>query len=75
VRPARPGEVIKSPADDSLPPNDVDFFLLGKTELTHKQAMKLTPEAERFAKAEDQPFTGHMLDLPKPMGVSNAEIH
>ena len=34
VRPARPGDVVKTPADDTLPPNDPDFFLLGKTEMT-----------------------------------------
>jgi pilus assembly protein CpaC len=73
VRPARPGDLVKSPADDALPPNDPDFFLLGKTELTHAEAKKLTPQAARFA--ESKPFTGHMLDLPKPMGVSDAAIH
>ena len=30
VRPARPGDEVKAPTDDTLPPNDVDFFLLGK---------------------------------------------
>ena len=74
VRPARPGDVIKAPSDDSVPPNDVDFFLMGKTELTHKQAEKLAPAAAQFAEAEKQPFTGHMLDLPKLMGVSDAAI-
>ena len=43
VRPTRPGDVMRTPADDALPPNDVDYFLLGKTELTRKQAMALTP--------------------------------
>jgi len=75
VRPARPGDVVRSPADDTLPPNDVDFFLLGKSELTRTQAKAMTPEAVRVAEAENQPFTGHMLDLPKPMGISNAAIH
>jgi pilus assembly protein CpaC len=74
VRPARPGDVIKAPSDDSVPPNDVDFFLMGKTELTHKQTEKLAPSVAQFAEAEKQPFTGHMLDLPKPMGVSDAAI-
>jgi pilus assembly protein CpaC len=75
VQPARPGDVIRTPADDSLPPNDPDFFLLGKTELPHGQARALTPQAVHFAAAENRPFTGHMLDLPKPMGVSDAAVH
>jgi pilus assembly protein CpaC len=72
VRPARPGDEVKAPTDDTLPPNDVDFFLLGKTEVTREQARRLTPVAARFANAGDQPFTGHMLDLSK--GDSNAAI-
>ena len=43
VRPTRPGDVMRTPADDTLPPNDADFFLLGKTELTRAQAIALTP--------------------------------
>ena len=72
VRPARPGDVIRTPADDTLPPNDPDFFLLGKTEVTRAQAIALTPVTARFADAGGRPFTGHMLDLPK--GDSNAAI-
>jgi pilus assembly protein CpaC len=72
VRPARPGDVVKAPTDDTLPPNDVDFFLFGKTEVTREQARRLTPITARFANAGDQPFTGHMLDLSK--GDSNAAI-
>jgi pilus assembly protein CpaC len=72
VRPARPGDVIRSPADDTLPPNDVDFFLLGKSEVTRAQARALTPATARVAAAGERPFTGHMLDLPK--GVSDAAI-
>jgi pilus assembly protein CpaC len=72
VRPARPGDVIRTPADDTLPPNDPDFFLLGKTEVTRAQAIKLTPVTARFADAGGRPFTGHMLDLPK--GESDASI-
>jgi len=72
VRPARPGDEVKVPTDDTLPPNDVDFFLLGKTEVTREQARRLTPVTARFANAGDQPFTGHMLDVSK--GDSNAAI-
>jgi pilus assembly protein CpaC len=72
VRPMRPGDVVKTPADDALPPNDLDFFLLGKAEVTRTEAMALTPITARIATAGDRPFTGHMLDLPK--GDSNAAI-
>jgi pilus assembly protein CpaC len=65
VRPARPGDVVKTPADDALPPNDPDFFLLGKAEVTRAQAIALTPATARVAAAGDHPFTGHMLDLPR----------
>jgi pilus assembly protein CpaC len=72
VRPMRPGDVVRTPADDTLPPNDVDYFLLGKTELTRKEAMALTPVTARIAAAGERPFTGHMLDLPK--GNTDAAI-
>lgn len=72
VRPARPGDLIKTPADDTLPPSDSDFFLLGKTEVTRQQAKALTPATARVAAAGERAFTGHMLDLPK--GASNAAI-
>jgi len=72
VRPARPGDGIKSPADDTLPPSDPDFFLLGKTELTRKQARALSPADQRIAAAGAEPFTGHILDLPK--GVGHAAV-
>jgi pilus assembly protein CpaC len=72
VRPARPGDVMRTPADDTLPPSDRDFFLLGKAELTHAQAKALTPQMEHVAEAEDQPFVGHMLDMPR--GQAHAAI-
>jgi pilus assembly protein CpaC len=75
VRPARPGDVIKTPADATLPPNDVDFFLLGKTEVTRAEARALTPEVAHVAIAGDRPFTGHMLDIPKAQEVSDAASH
>ena len=47
VRPARPGDVIKTPLDCSLPPNDADLFLMGKTEITagHGAADRRHPAA------------------------------
>ncbi len=58
VRPARPGDVIKTPLDSTLPPNDVDLFLMGKTEIP-KSTARL---AEGVVPRE---FAGHVLDLPK----------
>jgi pilus assembly protein CpaC len=72
VRPAAPGDPMRTPADDTLPPNDADFFLLGKTEMTREEAAMLTPAEAQVAAAGSQPFTGHMLDMPK--GISNAAI-
>ena len=72
VQPARPGDVIRTPTDDTLPANDPDLFLLGKTEMTRQEAKALTPIAATIAAAELQPFTGHMLDIPR--GISDAAI-
>ena len=58
VRPARPGDVIKTPLDSSLPVNDVDLFLMGKTELPPAKARLISGVAPRE-------FTGHVLDLSK----------
>ena len=58
VRPARPGDVIKTPLDTSVPVNDVDLFLMGKTELSPAKARLVSGVPPRE-------FSGHMLDLPK----------
>jgi pilus assembly protein CpaC len=68
VRPTRPGDLIKSPAEDTMPPNDPDFFLMGKAEMTRDEARK-RPAATNVV-ADTQQFTGHMLDMPQ--GISNA---
>ena len=59
VAPARPGDAIKTPLDGSLPPNDIDFFLMGKNEITATTA--------RLAANAGRPFVGHVLDMPKGM--------
>jgi pilus assembly protein CpaC len=56
VRPARPGDAIKTPLDNTLAPNDVDFFVNGKTEIS--------PAMARLAIGSDRPFVGHVLDIP-----------
>ncbi|MEA2981617.1 MAG: pilus assembly protein CpaC [Alphaproteobacteria bacterium] len=58
VRPARPGDVIKTPLDTARPVNDVDLFLMGKTELPPAKARLVNGVPARE-------FTGHVLDLPK----------
>jgi pilus assembly protein CpaC len=62
VRPARPGDVIKTPLDTSTPVNDVDLFLMGKTELPPAKARLVNGVLPRE-------FTGHVLDLPKMGGA------
>ena len=57
VRPTRPGDVIKTPADGTLPPNDPDLFLLGKSEVPRDTA--------QIALGANLPESGHILDLPK----------
>jgi pilus assembly protein CpaC len=73
VRPARPGDDIRTPDDDTLPANDPDFFLLGKTEVTRKEAKALSPATATIVAAGSHPFTGHMLDIPRG-GISDAAI-
>ena len=66
VRPARPGDGLRTPADDTVPPNDVDFFLLGKTEVPRKGIGAPDAAQQHIADAEGgQPFTGHMLDMAR----------
>jgi pilus assembly protein CpaC len=63
VRPARPGDMIKTPLDSSLPVNDADLFLMGKTEITNAQA-------KAAAGIPPREFTGHTLDMPKRGGAN-----
>jgi pilus assembly protein CpaC len=57
VRPARPTDPIKTPLDNTVPPNDPEFFLLGRNEISRRSA--------RFALGAELPETGHIIDLPK----------
>jgi len=62
VKPLSPTDAVHSPLDGTLPPNDVDLFLMGKTEIS--------PELARLAfGAATRPYVGHILDLPKNGGV------
>jgi pilus assembly protein CpaC len=62
VRPARPGEVLHTPADKSTPPNDVDFFALSKNEVP-RTPQPGTPTKTLTAAALPRPMFGHMLDI------------
>jgi len=58
VKPMTPTDPIHTPLDNSLPPNDIDLFLMGETEVS--------PELARIAAgAMTRPYVGHILDLPK----------
>ena len=62
VRPLTPTDPVHTPLDNTLPPNDVDLFLMGKTEVS--------PALARLAVgALNRPYVGHILDLPKNGGV------
>ena len=56
VQPIRPGLPVRTPLDNTLPPNDVDLFVKGKGEIARKDLPPGAPE---------RPFVGHMLDLPR----------
>jgi pilus assembly protein CpaC len=77
VRPARPGDPIKAPTDDSRPPNDVDYFLMGKTELpraprARSAATLASSDAQLAAAGAGDAPAGHMLDMPK--WISNGAV-
>jgi pilus assembly protein CpaC len=62
VRPMLPNAVAHTPLDGTEPGNDIDFFLMGKAEVS--------PALVRLAAgALNRPYVGHILDLPKKGGV------
>jgi len=60
VRPARPGDVLRTPLDTSKPANDPEFFLLGQSEITVPMERRLKGRSDGSA-----PPVGHILDVPK----------
>ncbi len=67
VRPTSPGTQLKTPLDDTLPANDADFFLMGKSEIT--------PTDARMAVGQSQErYVGHILDLPKEFSKGAANV-
>jgi pilus assembly protein CpaC len=62
VHPLRPTDVVRTPFDNTLPGNDVDFFLMGNAEVS--------PQLARLAVGSlNRPYVGHVLDLPKNGGA------
>jgi pilus assembly protein CpaC len=59
VQPARPGDVLKVPTDNTVVGNDADVFLHGRAELTPRQVREVVPAARTVKPV------GHILDLPK----------
>jgi pilus assembly protein CpaC len=58
VHPMAPTQPIHTPLDNTLPGNDIDFFLMGQAEVS--------PALARLALgALNRPYVGHILDLPK----------
>ena len=55
VKPARPGERLKTPLDPALPANEFELFLTGQQEIPVAKAGSGRPVA---------PVMGHFLDLP-----------
>jgi len=62
VKPARPGERLKTPFDPALPANEFEFFLTGQQEI---------PVAQPVGGQKILPVHGHILDLPQVRKETN----
>jgi len=60
VRPARPGDVLRTPLDTPKPANDPEFFGLGQAEITPAMKRKL-----KGGPNGAPPAIGHILDVRK----------
>jgi pilus assembly protein CpaC len=67
VQPVRPGQKLRTPLDNTRPGNDVDQFLMGRSEVPRDGHPRRGP-VEPVAAPTRQAGTGHILDFP---GVSN----
>jgi pilus assembly protein CpaC len=72
VRPTRPGDLVRTPLDNTLPPNDVDFFLHGVSEWT--PSMLRQARIQSGALADQRPFTGHVIDLPQVIAQETGHV-
>jgi pilus assembly protein CpaC len=66
VRPISPGTPVKTPLDNTLPANDIDLFLMGKSEITPADARMAVGQMQ-------QRYAGHILDLPK--GIAKGAVN
>src|SRR3954452_8202027 len=69
VRPARPGDVLRTPLDGSRPANDPEFFLLGQSEITVPMERRIKGISDGRA-----PAIGHILDVPKGESYVSRQI-
>ena len=60
VRPARPGDVLRTPLDGTRPANDAEYFLLGQSEITVPMDRRIKGRSDGSA-----PPIGHILDVAK----------
>jgi pilus assembly protein CpaC len=67
VQPIRPGQKLRTPLDNTRPGNDVEQFLLGRSEVPKDGYPRRGP-IEPLATPARQAGTGHIIDFP---GVSN----
>jgi pilus assembly protein CpaC len=64
VRPARPGDVLRTPLDASRPANDPEFFLLGQSEITVPMDRRIK------GRSDGRPGpVGHILEVAKGESV------
>jgi pilus assembly protein CpaC len=71
VRPARPGDMLRTPLDGSRPANDAEFFLLGQGEITVPMDRRIRGRSDGSA-----PPIGHILDVPRvERVVSKGGLH
>ena len=60
VRPARPGDVLRTPLDGTRPANDPEYFLLGQSEITVPMDRRIK------GRSDGRPGpVGHILDIAK----------
>jgi len=57
VQPTRPGDEVRTPLDNALPANDIDFFVMNKPEV-------LRTEVRGGGAIVERGPIGHMLELP-----------
>lgn len=62
VKPAKPGERLRTPLDPAVPANELELFLMGKQEIPVAKAGSSRPAA---------PVMGHFLDLPQARKGTN----